>query len=413
MSEWKNYKLVDIVDDIAMGPFGSNLKVDNFIESGVPVIRGSNLNDGGFTNDSFAFVSEEKANSLKRCLAYPNDLVFTHRGTLGQVAIIPNNQYSKYLVSQSQMKLTVNASYLEPKFLYYFFKSPYGQKELLKNSSQVGVPAIANPTKSLKEVQLTIPSLEIQEEIASILSSLDNKIELNLQMNQTLETMAQTIFKEWFVKFNFPGFDGELIDGLPKGWDNKNIRQIGKVITGNTPSSKYPELFGDFTPFITPTDFKNYRKLILDANRYLSKEGRESMKTRVLPPKSVIVTCIGSDMGKVAINTVECVTNQQINSIIPNENLASSDYLYYSLVFKYDYLKNIATGGSTMPIINKSRFEEIEIVIPDKIVLTQFQNLMDSFNSRIEENEKQIKTLTQLRDTLLPKLMSGKIEIKA
>jgi type I restriction enzyme S subunit len=184
--KWETYKLGEICDDVAMGPFGSNLKVDNFIDKGVPVIRGMNLNDGGFTNNSFAFVSEEKANSLKRCLAYPDDLVFTHRGTLGQVAIIPKDGYEKYLVSQSQMRLTVNKRYLSPKYLYYFFKSPLGQKELLKNSSQVGVPAIANPTKSLKEVEIAIPDLKTQDEITSIFTSLDAKIELNLQMNQTL-----------------------------------------------------------------------------------------------------------------------------------------------------------------------------------------------------------------------------------
>ncbi len=223
--------------------------------------------------------------------------------------------------------------------------------------------------------------------------------------------MAQAIFKEWFVAFNFPGFDGELVDGLPKGWVVKNIGELGTVITGTTPSSKKPELFGDITPFITPTDFKNYGKLILDANRYLSEQGRQSMTSRLLPSNSVLVTCIGSDMGKVAINRVESVSNQQINSIIPDTKQITYDYLYYDLVFKYNYLRNIATGGSTMPIINKSRFQEIEIIIPSEDLRNKFQELMNNFNFRIEENERQIKSLTQTRDTLLPKLMNGQLEV--
>ena len=186
MSKWTTYQLGDICDDIAMGPFGSNLKIDNFISEGVPVIRGMNLHEGGFNKKNFAYVSEEKANSLKRCLAYPDDLVFTHRGTLGQVGIIPRIGFEKYLVSQSQMRLSVNKQYIYPKYLYYFFKSPLGQKELLKNTSQVGVPAIANPTKSLKQVEITLATIATQQSIASILSSLDDKIELNLQMNQSL-----------------------------------------------------------------------------------------------------------------------------------------------------------------------------------------------------------------------------------
>jgi type I restriction enzyme, S subunit len=229
-------------------------------------------------------------------------------------------------------------------------------------------------------------------------------------MNQTLEAMAQAIFKEWFVNFNFPGFDGELVDGLPKGWKYKTIKELGRVITGNTPSSKNPEFFGEVTPFVTPTDFKNFGKLIIGANRYLSDAGRTAMKTRLLPKNSIIATCIGSDMGKIAINAIECVTNQQINSIIPND-ISLVDYLYYDLVYKYDYLRNIATGGSTMPIINKSRFEEIEILTPNSDLLSEFQSIMDSFNSKIEENIRQSQSLTQTRDTLLPKLMSGQLEV--
>jgi type I restriction enzyme, S subunit len=204
MSEWKEYKLGDICADVAMGPFGSNLKTDNFISSGVPVIRGGNLNENGFENDKFVFVSDVKAQSLKRSLAFPNELVFTHRGTIGQVAIIPEDKYPYYLVSQSQVRLKVNDKYLCPKFLFYWFKSATGQYELLKNSAQVGVPSIASPTRSLKEIDIKIPSLPTQQSIASILSSLDDKIELNNAINKNLEALAQALFKRWFVDFEFP-----------------------------------------------------------------------------------------------------------------------------------------------------------------------------------------------------------------
>ncbi len=117
-------------------------------------------------------------------------------------------------------------------------------------------------------------------------------------------------------------------------------------------------------------------------------------------------------MGKVALNKVECVTNQQINSIIPDNKIISADYLYYDLLFKYNYLRNIATGGSTMPIINKSRFERIEIIVPAFEVVKSFQLLVNDLNSKHEENIRQIKVLTQIRDSLLPKLMTGKIEVK-
>jgi type I restriction enzyme S subunit len=225
MSEWKEYKLGEIINDVAMGPFGSNLKVDNFISSGVPVIRGGNLNYGGFEDKNFVFVSEEKAKSLKRSLAYPDDLVFTHRGTIGQVGIIEKTKYPYYLVSQSQMRLTVNKQFLFPRYLYYWFKSKTGQYELLKNSAQVGVPAIASPTKSLKEIDIKLPSLPTQTAIAEILSSLDDKIELNNKINQELEALAQALFKRWFVDFEFPNCLNHDSPDLPDIQDllrNKN-----------------------------------------------------------------------------------------------------------------------------------------------------------------------------------------------
>jgi type I restriction enzyme S subunit len=125
----------------------------------------------------------------------------------------------------------------------------------------------------------------------------------------------------------------------------------------------------------------------------------------------VIVTCIGSDMGKVAINKVECLTNQQINSIILYPNNFLADYVYYSLIGRYELLRNMATGGSTMPIINKSQFEGIEIIIPSNALVIKFQNVLDSINERIGQNLVQNKTLSNLRDTLLPKLMTGKIRV--
>lgn len=297
---------------------------------------------------------------------------------------------------------------LLPEYARYLFRDVSFRREVYQLAT--GDIRFNISQESLANIEIEIPDVITQKQLAEILITLDDKIELLQQMNQTLENIAQAIFKEWFVGFNFPGFDGELVDGLPKGWNYKAIKDLGRVVTGNTPASKNPEYFGKVTPFVTPTDFKNFGKLIISANRFLSNEGKLAMKSRLLPIHSIVVTCIGSDMGKVAMNSVECITNQQINSIIPNqENIR--DYLYYDLVYKYEYLRNIATGGSTMPIINKSRFEEIEVLVPTSDILDNFQLLMNSFNSKIEENIKQLDSLTQTRDTLLPKLISGQLEI--
>jgi len=378
MSNWKTYKLGDLVTFQR----GHDLTKSQMQEGSFPVAGSNGVI--GFHNEYTT-----KAPSI----------------TIGRSGNIGNAYFfDKDFWAHNTTLYIKEFKNCDPKFIYYLLQTiNFGG-----HNSGSAVPSLNR--NYIHPIEIQAPDLATQVEIAQILSSLDDKIELLQQMNQTLENIAQAIFKEWFVDFNFPGFDGELVDGLPKGWNYKVIKDLGKVVTGNTPASKNPEYFGKVTPFVTPTDFKNFGKLIISANRFLSNGGKLAMQSRLLPIHSIVVTCIGSDMGKVAMNSVECITNQQINSIIPNqENL--KDYLYYDLVYKYDYLRNIATGGSTMPIINKSRFEEIEVLIPTSDILENFQLLMNSFNCKIEENIKQLEALTQTRDTLLPKLMSGSLEI--
>ncbi len=182
-------------------------------------------------------------------------------------------------------------------------------------------------------------------------------------------------------------------------WKEYKLGELGEVITGKTPSSKNPEQWGYDMPFVTPTDFDAYNKNITDSIRYLSKEGVKAFKKKVLPKNSVIVTCIGSQMGKVAINKKECVTNQQINSIVPSQEF-NSDFIYYVLSSMQDYLRNLATGGSTMPIVNKTSFEEITISIPDLPTQTAIAEILSSLDDKIELNNKINQELENLAQTL-------------
>ena len=203
-SDWDLKKIIELKANdkraIAMGPFGSNIKAENFVESGVPVIRGTNLNFDKYVGGQFVYLTEDKANELIGSNCYPGDLVFTHRGTIGQVGLIPDNKFRRYVISQSGMKLTVNPDLMDNEFLFYFFKSEHGQYQILKYESQVGVPSISNPLTSLKEIEVPVPSFKEQRAIASVLSSLDDKIDLLHRQNATLEKMAETLFRQWFVE---------------------------------------------------------------------------------------------------------------------------------------------------------------------------------------------------------------------
>ncbi len=408
MSEWTTYKLGEISDDIAMGPFGSNLKVDNFISEGVPVIRGMNLHEGGFNKSTFAFVSEEKANSLKRCLAYPDDLVFTHRGTLGQVGIIPNIGFEKYLVSQSQMRLSVNKAKLNPRYLYYFFKSPLGQKELLRNSSQVGVPAIANPTKSLKEVEITIPNLGLQSEIVHILSSLDDKIELNLQMNQTLEGMAQAIFKEWCCAE--PG-------NIPNGWAVKKLDELAEVTSSKRIfMEEYVKIGIPFYRGKEVTQLSKGEEISTELFITEEKYGDIKLKFGVPIIGDILITSVGT-IGSVWLvdnNNPFYFKDGNVTWVKNYKTNITGEFVFQWLQTKgaMDQIKSL-TIGSTQQALTISALKNLNILIPDINIVSQIMPQLRDINSKRISNLSQTRTLTQIRDSLLPKLITGKIEIQA
>ncbi len=238
-------------------------------------------------------------------------------------------------------------------------------------------------------MELPVPSPEKQREIVKEYHTIVDRIKLNEQLSQKLEETAQTIYKQWFVDFEFPisaayavairkpELEGQsyksggsdmvynevLKQEIPAGWKDCLISDFGTITTGKTPSSDDPHHFGSEVPFITPTDYPSYFIHVNGSARALSKAGANGLKNKILPEGSILVTCIGSDMGKSVIARSECITNQQINSIIPDaEDLTC--YLFYHLKSKYEELRNLAIGSSTMLMINKTDFGLIKALKP-------------------------------------------------
>jgi type I restriction enzyme, S subunit len=167
---WDIELMGDLCERVAMGPFGSDIKTDNFVPEGVPIIRGGNLKDG-FSGGKFVYLTEEKATELSKANAYPGDIVLTHRGTLGQVGMIPeDSEYPRYVVSQSQMVVSVKPSRTTSRYIYEYLRSHKGQHALLANTSQVGVPAIARPTASVKALRLVHPPLKLLQAFDAVIA---------------------------------------------------------------------------------------------------------------------------------------------------------------------------------------------------------------------------------------------------
>ena len=281
-----------------------------------------------------------------------------------------------------------------------------------------------------------VPPLPEQRAIAHILGTLDDKIELNRRMNETLEAMARALFKSWFIDFDpvrakmegrwrpgesLPGlpahlydlFPDRLVDSelgeVPEGWEMKTLGTFGEIITGKTPSTKRPEYYGEDIPFLRIPDMHG-NMYAIKTEIMLSTQGAESQSKKTLPPGSVSVSCIATP-GLVVLNHRDTQTNQQINSIIPYDRSVSR-YLYWACYHLSSDIAIGGLGGSVFGNMNKSTFSALPTIQPEPTIVRVFDALVSPIHTAILANEKRIHTLAEQRDALLPKLISGKLRIK-
>ena len=388
MVEWKEYKVAEVIEEISMGPFGSNIKVDNFIDSGVPVLNGSNLQGFKLNEDSFNYVSQEKADNLGKANAHKGDVVITHRGTLGQIVYIPEeSKYNQYVISQSQFRLKLNQDIIRPDFFVYFFHTRLGQHRILMNASQVGVPALARPTSTFKEVLVPVPSMDAQIKIMDILHSLDDKIEVNRRINENLEQQAQALFKSWFVDFE-PFKDGEFVESelgmIPKGW---RVGTLGELI-----EVKYGKDHKKLDNGVVPVYGSG------GLMRYVEKS--------LYSGESVLIPRKGTLNNVMYVNEAFWTVDTMFYSIPKVENI---------MLFVFIYLSNrdlaSLNAGSAVPSMTTEILNNMKMVVPSDSIINDFNNIVFALYTAIHYNNNESRRLATLRDTLLPKLMSGEIKV--
>lgn len=312
-----------------------------------------------------------------------------------KVSIALHTKEEAAIISQAYTVFEIkDTNKLLPEYLIMWFRRPEFDRYARFHSH--GSAREIFDWDEMCDVSLPIPPIERQREIVAEYETLSKRILLNEQMISKLEETAQTLYRKMFV-------DGIDKENLPEGWRMGKICDFGEVVTGKTPSSENPEDFGEKMPFVTPGDFSNYKKFAIGAERMLSEIGTNRLKNKILQKGSIIVTCIGSDMGKVAIVSENCITNQQMNSIVVNRS-EFSDYLFYVLSLMTNELKSMALGSSTMPMLNKSDFERIPIVIPPYELLKDFSESVNAENNMIILKTKEINILTELQSLLLARM---------
>lgn len=406
-NQWKSFKLEEIVEPGTTITYGVVKPGDEDI-NGVKFIRGGDIANGKILIDNLRTITQEVSDQYKRTQLKGGELVISLVGNPGEVAIVPQELKGANLARQVGVVRLRND--IEKRFVKYFLISPLGKERLFAKS--VGSVQQVINLSDLRDLEIYLPDAETQRRIADILSALDEKIELNRQTNATLEAIAQSIFREWFVEFNFPGATGEIIESelemIPKGWKVGKLKDFGDIVCGKTPSKANPNYFGGEIPFVKIPDMHD-SVFITKTEDSLTGEGAQSQKNKFIPPYSVIVSCIAT-VGLVAITSEKSQTNQQINAIIPKRECLSF-YLYFRMKELEGVLKDMGSGGSATLNVNTSSFSNIECIIPPDSVLNDFDKIVRSQFEKILSNEHETAFLTSLRDTLLPKLMSGEIEV--
>jgi type I restriction enzyme S subunit len=413
MGEWKEYKVAEIIEEISMGPFGSNIKVDNFIDFGVPVLNGSNLQGFKLNEESFNYVSQEKADSLGKANAHKGDVIITHRGTLGQIVYIPEDaKYEQYVISQSQFRLKLKHNLVRPDFFVYFFHTRIGQHRILMNASQVGVPALARPTSTFKGVLVPIPPVEIQSKIMDVLHSLDDKIECNRKICANLETQAQALFKHWFIDFA-PFKKGKFVESelgmIPEGWRVGRLEELGDIVGGATPSKAEDSYYtSKGIAWLTPKDLSNkLSKFTSRGEIDLTQEGYNSCSAKLMPKGSVLFSS-RAPIGYLTIAKNDICTNQGFKSVVPK--YAGTAYIYYLLKTNTKRIESMSSG-TTFKEASGSLMKSLAVIIPPKSIIDNYEASVVEIFKEQEVIEQQNLYLATLRNTLLPKLMSGQIKL--
>lgn len=394
-------QLLEVIKDIAAGPFGSNLKVSCFVNEGFPIVDGANLKKFKVTDNITKFVTEEKARSLHRSIAKRGDVIVTISGTLGQIAYIPDDsKYEEYLCSQRQFRVTFDTTKVYVPYLVFYFHTYEGQHKILSFANQVGVPALSQPLKNFRQITVQLPDIETQKKIAYIVELLNGKIEENENINNNLEQQAMALFKSRFI--DFEPFDGKV----PKAWINGVLGDFVEIKRGGSPRPIQNFLSDSGFHWLKISDATGISSpFINEIKEYINEAGLK--KTVYLKSGSLVLSNSATPGLPKILDIDTCIHDGWL--YFPSSKF-SNEYLY--LYFKYIRDNLIALGnGSVFTNLKTDILKNYPTYLPTEDVLKKFDGLVQPIFSMILSKTREIKRLAEIRDTLLPKLMSGELDV--
>ena len=404
MEEWKQYRLIDVLDTL----IDYRGKTPKKTSSGVPLITAKIIKNGRIETPT-EFISVDDYDSwMVRGFPKVGDVVLTTEAPLGEVAQLDD---ANIALAQRVVTLRGKSDVLDNTYLKYYFLSNVGQQRL--KARETGTTVTGIKQSELREVIVDVPPYEVQVGIAKVLKSLDDKIEVNRRINANLEQQAQALFKSWFVDFepfrSKPFVESEL-GMVPQGWKNGTLSEIGEIVGGSTPSKAKQEYFTEKgIAWLTPKDLSISKNIFTSrGNIDITEEGYKNCSAKLMPKGSVLFTS-RAPIGYITIAKNDICTNQGFKSVVPNK--AGTAFIYYFLKSTTQEIENKATG-STFKEASGSLIKSLPLVIPPQSVFDDFELLMKPILNKMEIIEAESRCLGCIRDTLLPRLMSGELKVK-
>lgn len=364
---------------------------------GFPLVRTPNIGKGRLVYDGMHRVCEDVYNKRNaRAIPQENDLIFAREATAGNVALIQKGE--KVCLGQRTVLIRPNQEMVNPAFLTYFLLAPKQQYNLLSTANGATVAHVNLPT--IRNLKIDLPELSTQHRIATILSRYDSLIENYQKQIKLLEEAAQRLYKEWFVDLHFPGHENtKIIDGVPEGWEKKKLMEFTNVIMGQSPKSEYYNNEHKGLPFHQGVG--SYGKRFVEDNTY------STSFTRIAEPNSILFS-VRAPVGRLNITKNKIVIGRGLAAMKHVKDCQS--FLFYLLKDRF-FKDNIIGNGAIFASISKDELLNLQFLIPTDGLVQKYEAMAGNIDHNIMKIDSQIRLLTEARDRLLPKLMSGDIEI--
>ena len=394
---WEKVKLGDIATCIQPGPFGSQLHNSDYSKEGTPIIMPKDIVGGAIVHSGLLKVSEEHVKRLSRHQVYEGNLMVARKGDVRKCAYITANE-NGWMTGSDCLKVVLDESKCYPKFIYYQLRSEHIGRWLEKVSIGATMPSLN--TGLLSGIEMVLPPIEIQKQIAGILSAYDDLIENNQKQIKLLEEAAQRLYKEWFVDLHIPGHENtKIVDGVPEGWNEKTLSQIADVIMGQSPKSEFYNSEKKGLPF--------HQGVGSYGVRFVMDDIYSTSYTRIAEPNSILFS-VRAPVGRLNITKNKVVIGRGLAAI--NQTDGCQSYLYYLLKNKF-FKDNIVGNGSIFASVSKDELLNQKFLIPERNLMMQFEKIVSQMDKQIENLDSKNKKLIEARDRLLPKLMSGEVEV--